>query len=232
MKERAPYICKLKTDKILPMSKNKNMYKIVFLRHGESTGNAEGYFQGQGDFPLTKRGQEQTRALAERWLKEKRKFDYVIASPLSRTRETVEILAEKMSFSIDEFDPIWMERHNGEITGMKHEEGRKKMFPSPYRNPYQTFAGNGESDFELFLRAGQAIQSLLMRPFGHYLVVSHGAMLNSVMKSITGVAPHANYQGAQFRFRNTAFATLSYLPHAHRWYIEGLNDRYHWSEND
>ncbi len=214
------------------MSKNNNIYKFIFLRHGESTGNAEGYFQGQGDFPLTKRGQEQASALAERWLEEKREFDYVISSPLSRARETAKIITEKISFPTTEFDPIWMERHNGNVTGMKHEEGRKK-FPQPrYRNPYQVFAGSGEGDWELYLRAGHALQSLLMRPFGRYLIVSHGAILNYAMKSITGIAPHANYQGAQFRFRNTAFATLSYLPHAHRWYIEGLNDQHHWHEDD
>jgi 2,3-bisphosphoglycerate-dependent phosphoglycerate mutase len=115
---------------------------------------------------------------------------------------------------------------------MKHAEGRRKLPQPCYRNPYQTFAGNGEGDFELFLRAGQAIQSLLTRPFGRYLIVAHGAILNFAMKSIVGVAPHANYQGPQFRFRNTAFATVSYLPHANRWYIEGLNDQHHWNENE
>ncbi len=212
------------------MSKKNNTYKIVFLRHAESTGNAEGYFQGQSDFPLTERGKEQTYALAERWLEEKREFDYVIASPLSRTRETAEILAEKLNFSVDEFDPIWMERHNGKVTGMKHEKGRKELPQPRYQNPYQPFAGNGEGDWELFLRAGHALQSLLMRPFGRYLIISHGAILNFTMKSLVGVPPHANYQGAQFRFANTAFATVSYLPHANRWYIEGLNDQNHWQE--
>ncbi|MBT3322761.1 MAG: histidine phosphatase family protein [Anaerolineae bacterium] len=214
------------------MAKKDNRYKIVFLRHAESTGNAEGYFQGQGDFPLTQRGHEQAYALADRWKKEKREFDYIIASPLSRTRETAEIISENLNLSIDEFDPIWMERHNGKLTGMKHEVGRAKMPQPRFRNPYQTFADNGEGDWELFLRAGQALQSLIMRPSGRYLIVSHGAILNFTMKAITGVAPHANYQGPQFRFENTAFATTSYLPRSHRWYIEGLNDQHHWRKND
>ena len=218
-------------DKIPPMAKKDNRYKIVFLRHAESTGNAEGYFQGQGDFPLTDLGNEQAHALAARWQEEKRKFDYVIASPLSRTRETAEIIADALNLPI-EYDPIWMERHNGEVTGLKHEEGRK-LLPQPhFKNPYQVFAGNGEGDWGLFLRAGQALQSLLMQPPGRYLIVSHGAMLNFTMKAIVGVAPHANYQGPQFRFGNTAFAQVTYMPRSHRWYIEGLNDQNHWREND
>ena len=213
------------------MVKKDNRYKIVFLRHAESTGNAEGYFQGQGDFPLTDLGREQAHALALRWQEEKRKFDYIISSPLSRTRETAEIVAETLGLPI-EYDPIWMECDSSEITGMKHEEGRK-LLPQPhFRNPYQTFAGNGEGDWELFLRAGQALHRLLMREPGRYLIISHGALLNFTIKAIVGVVPQANYQGPQFRFENTAFSRVTYLPRSHRWYIEGLNDQNHWREND
>ena len=213
------------------MKKRNNRFEFVFLRHAESVGNAEGYFQGQGDFPLTERGRAQARALAARWQEEERVFDFVISSPLSRTRETAEIIADTLELDI-EFDPIWMERHNGEVTGMKHEEGRKH-FPLPrFRNPYQIFAGSGEGDWELFLRAGQALQRLLMGEHGRYLIVSHGAMLNQLMKAIVGIAPHANYQGAQFRFGNAAFAKATYMPNFHRWYIEGLNDRAHWRDDE
>ncbi len=214
------------------MAKKDKYHKIIFLRHAESTGNAEGYFQGQGDFPLTERGKEQAQALAVRWIEEKKEFDHVISSPLSRTRETAEIITKALNIPIDEFDPIWMERHNGEVTGMKHKEGRK-LLPQPhFKNPYQIFAGNGEGDWELYLRAGHALQSLLMRPPARYLVISHGAMLNFTMKAIVGVVPQANYQGAQFRFGNTAFASATYVARSHRWYIEGLNDKNHWRENE
>ena len=209
------------------MAKKESRYHIILLRHAESEGNAQGYFQGQGDFPLTERGRKQAHALAARWKTEKRKFDHVIASPLMRTRDTAEIVANALDLPV-EFDPIWMERHNGKVTGMKHEEGRK-LLPIPhFRTPYDIFAGDGEGDWQLFLRAGEALHQLLLRPPGRYLIVSHGAILNTTMKAIVGVTPHANYQGPQFRFGNTAFATLTYIPDSHRWYIEGLNDRNHW----
>ncbi len=209
----------------------KNKYEITFLRHAESVGNAEGYYQGQGDFPLTERGHAQVQALISRWQAEKRVFDYILASPLSRTRETAETIAAALEMPI-EFDPIWMERHNGVVTGLKHEEGNKR-FPQPrFRNPYADFAESGEGDWELFLRAGQALKQLLSREPGRYLVVSHGGLLNQMMKAIVGVGPHANYQGPQFRFGNTAFATVVYFADAHRWYIEGLNDQNHWTENE
>ena len=214
------------------MSQRDNRHKITFLRHGESVGNAEGYFQGQGDFPLTERGREQVRALAERWVAEKRKFDYVIASPLSRARETAEIITKALGIEIDEIAPIWMERHNGELTGLKHAEGRKKLPQPRHQNPYQSFGISGEGDSELYLRASQALHELLTREPGRYLIVSHGAILNNTIKAIVGITPQASYQGAQFRFQNAAFSSAIYLPSFHRWYIQGINDHCHWREND
>ena len=81
------------------MAKKDSEYHIVFLRHAESVGNAEGYFQGQGDFPLTKRGREQANALAIRWQAENREFDHLIASPLTRTKDTAEIIAAALGMS-------------------------------------------------------------------------------------------------------------------------------------
>ena len=213
------------------MKKKDDRYKIIFLRHAESVGNAEGYFQGQGDFPLTDLGRVQAHALAARWQEEGRGFDHAIASPLSRTRETAEIITAALDLPL-ELDPIWMERNAGELTGMKFEDGRKQ-FPQPkFRNPYDDFAESGEGDWALFLRAGQALKELLSREPGRYLIISHGGLLNQLMKAIVGIAPHANYEGAQFRFGNSAFAKLTYMPSSHRWYIEGLNDQNHWREDE
>ncbi len=72
------------------------------------------------------------------------------------------------------------------------------------------------------------MQSLVTRPEGNYLIVSHGGLLNVVLYAILGIAPQANFQGVRFRFRNAAFATLTYSPGAHIWLVEGLNDHAHW----
>jgi len=68
------------------MNTESPSYHIVFLRHGESVGNAEDRFQGQADFPLTDKGRAQAKALAERWLVEGVTFDRCISSPLLRAR--------------------------------------------------------------------------------------------------------------------------------------------------
>ncbi|HQV94101.1 MAG TPA: histidine phosphatase family protein [Anaerolineales bacterium] len=90
----------------------KPVYQFVFLRHGESTGNAESRWQGQSDYPLTERGRAQATALARRWKTEGVKFDLAISSTLQRAKETAEIVTSALGVTL-EFDEIWLERDIG-----------------------------------------------------------------------------------------------------------------------
>ncbi|KQV68175.1 histidine phosphatase family protein [Rhizobium sp. Root1220] len=72
---------------------------IYVVRHGQTDWNAERRLQGQKDIPLNTIGREQARQngidLAEILKVEAIPFDFV-ASPLSRTRATMEILRAAM----------------------------------------------------------------------------------------------------------------------------------------
>ena len=206
-------------------SSDKPIYSFVFLRHGESIGNAESRWQGQSDYALTEKGRRQASALAERWKSEGVKFDLVIASPLVRAKGTAEIIASALNAKL-EIDPILLERNVGEMEGLTAEEVRKRPQP-PYVTPYDPIGGEGEGDWALFLRAGQALHDLVRRPPGSYLIVSHGGLLNQLMNAIIGIAPHVDPSGVRFRFENTAFARVIYFPHQHRWAIDTVNDRAH-----
>jgi broad specificity phosphatase PhoE len=206
-------------------------YSITLLRHGESVGNAEGKHQGQSDFPLTEIGLAQARSLAHHWSNEKRIFDLLISSPLSRASVTANILAEALHIPL-ELNPLWMERNNGRLAGLRPEEAFEAYPRPPFIHPYLPIGQTGESQWELYLRAGQAVQDLLRHPPGSYLVVSHGGILNMVLYAILGIAPQANFYGPRFRFGNTAFATLSYNPLEHKWYVHGINDQTHWQPDE
>jgi broad specificity phosphatase PhoE len=206
-------------------STDKPIYYFTLLRHGESVGNAQARWQGQSDYPLTERGRAQARALAERWESENVKFDLVIASPLVRAKETAEIIAASLNVKV-ELDPIWLERDIGEMEGLTMDEVRQRPQPS-YVTPYNSIGGDGEGDWELYLRAGKALHGLLRRPAGSYLIVSHGGLLNQLMHAIVGVAQHADPSGVRFHFENTSFASVIYFPHRHRWAIDAVNDRAH-----
>ena len=203
----------------------KPVYHFVFLRHGESVGNAQSRWQGQSDYPLTEKGRAQARSLAERWKSENANFDLALSSTLTRAKETAEIVTSVLNVPL-EYDPIWLERNIGEMEGLTAEEVHQKPRP-PYITPYDSVGGDGEGDWALYLRAGQALQALLRRPAGSYLIVSHGGLLNQLMHTIIGVPPHVDPSGVRFRFENTAFARVNYHPHQHRWAIDAVNDKAH-----
>ena len=209
-------------------SPNSGLYSIYLLRHGESLGNAQGVYQGQAEYPLSETGLRQAQALAARWQSEKLAFDGIISSPLLRARQTAEIISAAQNNNPIEFDPNWMERDNGALSGLRPDEAQEKHPRPHFFNPYTPVGGNGESNWALYLRAGKAMDDLLRHPPGTYLVVAHGGILNMALYVTLGIIPQANFTGARFRFRNTAFARLTYIPDRHLWYLEGMNDQTHW----
>ena len=195
---------------------SSSIYFFTFLRHGESVGNAEDRFQGQYDFQLTEKGADQARALAERWKKNGVTFDLSISSPLLRARQTAEIVSAALEVSL-EFDPDWMEIDNGLIAGLTEDQAAQVAPKPEFMTPYTRFGKVGESRWEVYLRAGRALQRILDRPPGRYLVTSHGGILNLLMYAILGIPVQADFSGPRFMFQNTAYATFTYQPDQHTW---------------
>jgi 2,3-bisphosphoglycerate-dependent phosphoglycerate mutase len=208
-----------------------NIHTITFLRHGESVGNAENLFQGHADFPLTENGHQQAQALAERWKVEDRSFDFCFSSPLQRARETAEILCAALVIPL-KFDSDWMEINNGVIAGLNILDA-EKMAPRPASiTPYTHFGRTGESLWEVFLRAGHAIQHILDQAPGRYLVVSHGGILNLAMYAILGIPIQIDPTGPRFMFGNTTFATFTYETENNNWRLQHFDDRSHWKDKE
>lgn len=68
---------------------------LYFIRHGETDWNREGRLQGQTDIPLNARGERQAQAVGQHLLDAASgKLDHLAfyASPLMRTRQTMELL--------------------------------------------------------------------------------------------------------------------------------------------
>ena len=195
---------------------SETQFKITFLRHGESTGNADGVIQGQADLPLTPRGQQQAQRLARLWAQQNIRFDQVICSPLKRARETAEIVAAALNTPI-QFDPIWMERSFGSLEGLSGDEIHLLQPNYIFQHPYQKPGGTGESTFDLHQRASQAVQQIMRRTPGRYLIVSHGAILNMALYAVMGLSPLNFFTGPRFQFGNTGYTELSYQPETRMW---------------
>jgi 2,3-bisphosphoglycerate-dependent phosphoglycerate mutase len=207
-----------------------SIYHVTFLRHGESVGNAEDRFQGHADFPLTEKGRTQARSLADRWLAEEVTFTKCIASPLLRACQTAEIVCATLHIPL-ELDPDWKEINNGLVSGLTAEQAAL-VFPRPdFMTPYTHFGETGESRWELYLRAGRAIQNILDRSPGRYLVAAHGGVLNMAIYAILGIPVQADSGGPRFIFHNTTFATFMYEPERHNWRMLNFDDRRHWKED-
>ena len=203
------------------------VFHITFLRHGESTGNVENRLQGLSDFPLSETGRAQARALGERWQAEGMTFDIAITSPLSRARETAEIVSAALKIPVLELEPLWVERDMGKRSGLTMDEIHAQFQDPDFVNPYDSIDESGESDWALYLRGGQALHKILQRPPARYLIVTHGAILNMTLYAILGIAPQPNFQGPRFRLENTAFCQFRYYPQAHRWRVDVIGDTGH-----
>jgi 2,3-bisphosphoglycerate-dependent phosphoglycerate mutase len=104
------------------------MYKIVFMRHGESTWNLENRFTGWTDVDLTEKGAAEAKQ-AGKLLKEAGfNFDLCYTSVLKRAVRTLWI-------ALDEMDLMWLpvkhdwrlnERHYGALQGLDKAETAAK----------------------------------------------------------------------------------------------------------
>src|ERR1700755_1510010 len=76
-------------------------HRLIFLRHGETDWNVERRLQGQHDIPLNDNGRQQAARAGKRVRAMESAFPPLnrlpyIASPLGRTRETMEIARSAM----------------------------------------------------------------------------------------------------------------------------------------
>ena len=199
-------------------------YTFVFLRHGESEGNARRVHQGQADFPLTTTGRAQAQRLASAWAASGVSFDHIFSSPLLRAAETARIVAEALGFPRERitYDPIWQERDKGQLTGLPFASAPPAQSPLSL---YRPVGENGESLWEVHQRATEALRRLLSHPPGQYLIVSHGGILNFVIHAILGIPPQPHQHTPSFRLPNAAYIAFAYFPAVHRWHVLGLCHR-------
>lgn len=200
-------------------------HHITFMRHAESTGNRSEQLQGRSNTPLTERGEQQARERAAGWRAQGIGFDKIIASPLLRARHTAEIIASNMNVAVD-LDNDWQERDFGNLEGQSLQELRQRGVD--FFEPYHSVGETGESQVDMYRRALVAIQNLLRRPTGRYLVVSHGAFLARVMFVVFGATPQSHYNSPVFWMGNTAYINLTYHMDRRQWRWYGFHNPDEW----
>jgi probable phosphoglycerate mutase len=96
--------------------------ELLLVRHGQSTWNALGRWQGQADPPLSELGERQAAAAARR-LGDGAvpPVARVVTSDLVRARRTADVIAAVLGVEL-EIEPRLRERHAGEWTGLTRAE--------------------------------------------------------------------------------------------------------------
>src|SRR5512147_772729 len=104
------------------------MYKLVLIRHGESTWNKENRFTGWTDVDLSEKGREEAREAGRLMKDGGYVFDLAYTSVLKRAIRT-------LWMALDEMDLMWIpvenswrlnERHYGALQGLNKAETAAK----------------------------------------------------------------------------------------------------------
>lgn len=219
------------------MSETPDIFEVFFVRHGQSTANAEGVWQGQLEFPLSGLGREQARR-AGAALAATGPFSGVYTSPLARAAETAELISEELraaaKFSGEVVAlPGLTERHGGLLQGRPFEQTRAEnpelieKFRSLPEEEAWSLVG-AETDHELMLRFGSAVADIREMQNGvqspRAVVVAHGGVLRAFLRDAFGAdvlpgttrAPNASlthvlWHGAEAKPELAGLASTAHL---------------------
>jgi broad specificity phosphatase PhoE len=166
--------------------------ELLLIRHGESTANATGVWQGQLEFALSEEGRLQARMVGRALAGES--FDGIYSSPLARAFETAEIIVRETNFpgTVAPIEGL-MERRGGLLEGTTHAEREarnpelvNKFLGLPEEERW-TLVG-AETDGEILHRFERAISDIRARHAAgaRILVVSHGGVMRAFLRDRFG----------------------------------------------
>ena len=196
--------------------------RLWLVRHGQSTWNALGRFQGQADPPLSALGRRQAELLARRLAGLVPAALY--SSDLSRCRETAEPLAEALGCPATIRTDL-REIDVGRWSGLTREEIRS-TYPEEWarwQRGEEVARGDGETWPELERRVLAAAGELLAAHDGaQVVVVTHGGPIRCLVACALGVSPRARALGG---VANASLTLLRSSPEGPR--LESFNDTGH-----
>src|SRR5262245_13916464 len=155
--------------------------RLILLRHGESTWNAEGRMQGTADPPLSEAGRAQVRLLAP--LLAGLEPDAVVTSDLLRASQTADALGLAAAP-----DPRWREAGIGSWAGRLLDEVRAED-PEAHDGWLEGPAAppGGEAFRETCARVAAAVAALAASGAERALVVTHGGPIRAACAAVAAL---------------------------------------------
>ena len=216
--------------------------RIVFVRHAESVGNADGRLQGHADYSLSEQGRAQAAKLRRRFHDEGFKPTHVYSSPLRRSAETADIVARDWSVPIVYSDDL-MEHDVGVFSGLTWEE-LDAAYPEMAREFSESrdwsVVEGAETLVEQRRRARRVVDDTLGRHTDDdvVMIVTHGGILTHIVAALMGTdrtwATHMhNTTLFDFTLDLSRWArTDSSLHNRELWRVDRFNDASHLSGSD
>jgi broad specificity phosphatase PhoE len=166
---------------------------LIFIRHGETDWNVEGRLQGQRDIPLNDKGRGQAHRNGKvliAAIPDIAGYDFV-ASPLERSRETMEIarLAMGLDPSAYHLDERLREISFGEWEGFTTKELRARV-PALVKARETDKWGFLPPDGESYRLLSKRIDGWLADIARPAVAVSHGGVGRVLLRHILGLDPH------------------------------------------
>lgn len=185
------------------------MIKLYLVRHGETDGNINQWFQGTTDVPLNNRGIAQAECLS-RFFQEV-PFAAVYSSTLCRARKTAKIIAAPHKLAVQSF-PELSEVNFGVWEGHCFEEIEEKWpgeIEAFYASEGAQCARGGESFHEVEERITTKTKALMAQHQDgeSVLLVSHGAAIRCLLFGLLGLKMGRLWVFQQY---NTAFTIIEY----------------------
>lgn len=197
--------------------------KLIAIRHGETEWNVQGREMGQMDSPLTERGTQQARAIANRLLRHR--FVALYTSDLGRAVQTARIISAVTGVK-PTIDIGLRERHMGIFQGLTKTQ-MAEQFPTEYED-YRSIGQayqipHGESGQQRLERSVRVFGTIADRHLDDTIVVvTHGGVLMGFFEHVLGIAA-----GGRWRFMRQNASYNSFEYNNGKWILETWNDTSH-----
>ena len=170
------------------------MTRLLLIRHGQSTWNAEGRWQGRSDPPLSERGELDAAAAAAAAALDE--VDAIVSSDLTRARRTAEIMAGGRRWDGVRVLPGLRERDVGVFTGHTRAEIEARWPGLLQQVPLDP--PQAESRGSVLARAVASLHRISeWHPGRTVVAVTHGALIRILEGHLgaTDAGPTTNLSG-------------------------------------
>jgi broad specificity phosphatase PhoE len=165
---------------------------LLIIRHGECLGQCDPSYYNDPDSPLSPRGQQQARQVAERLREEH--VTHMLSSPLVRSLETASIIAETIAIErIDVWPELregWSARHRG--LGRAEIQRRFPHAVLPRGITDDGWDHGGDSDYATFFTRAERVLHEIKQQFSpddRVAIIAHGGFANYLLHVILHIAP-------------------------------------------